>query len=89
MCRDYDKKRVEQEQNKASESNGELKSYCAKCRTSKPMDKFVMPNGNSYNKCRRCLRYEIYDSDEDDNSSSYNYQCEYNASDYEAGFSNM
>jgi len=66
-CRSKDKKRVEQEKNKASENNGELR-YCNKCKTTKPMDKFVMPNGKSYNKCRRCLRGYIYDSDEDDRS---------------------
>jgi len=87
-CRDYDKKRVEQEKNKAHESDGELK-YCAKCKTTKPINKFVMPNGKSYNKCRRCLRTEIYDSDEDDSSSGYSHQCEYDAGDYEVGFSNM
>ena len=53
------------------------------------MDKFVMPNGKSYNKCRRCLRHEIYDSDEDDSSSGYSYQCVYDASGNEPGFSNM
>ena len=66
-CRGYGKKRVEQEQNKANESNGELK-YCTQCKTSKPVDKFVMPNGKSYNKCRKCLRDEIYDSDDDDSA---------------------
>ena len=30
----------------------------------------VMPNGKSYNKCRRCLRDEIYDSDDDDSKNS-------------------
>ena len=63
-CRGYGKKRTEQENNKANESNGELK-YCTQCKTSKPVNKFVMPNGKSYNKCRRCLRDEIYDSDEE------------------------
>ena len=68
-CRGYGKKRVEQEQNKANESNGELK-YCTQCKTSKPVDKFVMPNGKSYNKCRRCLRDEIYDSDDENDRKS-------------------
>ena len=48
-----------------------------------------MPNGKSYNKCRRCLRTEIYDSDEDDSSSGYSHQCVYDAGDYEVGLSNM
>ena len=87
-CRGCGKKRVENETKKANESNGELK-YCNKCKTSKPVDKFVMPNGKSYNKCRRCLRHEIYDSDDDASSSNYSYQCEYDAGDYEVGFSNM
>ena len=87
-CRGYGKKRAEREKNKASESNGELK-YCHKCHTAKPMDKFVMPNGKSYNKCRRCLRDDIYDSDDDDSSSSYSDQCVYDPSDYEVGFSNI
>ena len=88
-CRGYGKKRTERETKKAEDSNGELK-YCNKCKTSKPVDKFVMPNGKSYNKCRRCLRPEIYDSDEeDDSSSSYSYQCVYDASGNEPGFSNM
>ena len=84
-CRGYGKKRVEQEKNKANESNGELK-YCTQCKTSKPVDKFLMPNGKSYNKCRRCL---IHDSDDDDSSSSYSYQCVYDPGDYEVGFRNM
>ena len=87
-CRGYGKKRVEKEKNKANESDGELK-YCNKCKTSKPMDKFVMPNGKSYNKCRRCLGHDIYDSDEDDSSSGYSYQCVYDARGNEPGFSNM
>ena len=88
-CRGYGKKRTERETKKAEDSNGELK-YCNKCKTSKPMDKFVMPNGKSYNKCRRCLRSEIYDSDEEDDSSSgYSSQCVYDAGDYDVGFSNM
>ena len=45
-----------------------------------------MPNGNSYDQCRSCL---IYGSDEDDRSSSYSYQCEYNSGDYEVGSGNM
>ena len=36
-----------------------------------------------------CRYTEIYDSDEDDSSSNYSYQCEYDAGDYEVGFSNM
>ena len=48
-----------------------------------------MPNGKSYSKCRICSRDEIYDSDDDVSSSTYGYQCEYDAGDYEVGFSNM
>ena len=48
-----------------------------------------MSNGKSYNKCIIYLRSEIYDSDEDDSSSGYSYQCEYSAVDYEMDFSNM
>ena len=34
-------------------------------------------------------RHEIYDSDEDDSSSGYSYQSEYEPGDCEVGFSNM
>ena len=34
-------------------------------------------------------RHEIYDSDEDDSSSGYSYQSEYESGDYKVGFSNM
>ena len=34
-------------------------------------------------------RHEIYDSDEDDSSSGYSYQCVYDARGNEPGFSNM
>ena len=37
-----------------------------------------------------CIYHRIYDSDdEDDSSSNYSYQCEYGSGDYEVGFSNM
>ena len=40
--------------------------------------------------CRYTMtEHEIYDSDEDDSSSGHSYQCEYDAGDYEVGFSNM
>ena len=89
MCRDYDKKR-----NKLATKNDEAARrglhYCNECEKAKPKDKFVMPNGNSYDQCRSCL---IYGSDEDDSSSSrssYNSdQCGWIADDYEVGFSNM
>ena len=63
-------------------------NYCEDCEKAKPMDKFVMPNGEFYNKCcRSCL---IYGSDdEDDSSSNYSYQCVYDAGGHEPGFSNM
>ena len=63
-CRGYGKKQTERESKKAEDSNGELR-YCTNCKKAKPGDKFVMSNGKSYNKCRRCLRDEIYDSDEE------------------------
>ena len=63
-CRGYGKKRTERETTTAEDFNGEL-HYCNNCKTSKPVDKFVMPNGKSYHKCRRCLRNEIYDSDDE------------------------
>ena len=66
-CRGYGKKQTENETKKAEKSNGEL-HYCNKCKKAKPIDKFVMPNGKSYNKCRRCLRSTIYDSDEENNN---------------------
>ena len=63
-------------------------NYCEECEKNKPMDKFVMPNGEIYTKCcRSCL---IYGSDdEDDSSSNHSHQCVYDAGDYEVGFSNM
>ena len=85
MCRGYDKKRDKLATKKAEAALRGL-HYCDECEKAKPKDKFVMPNGNSYDQCRSCL---IYGSDEDDSSSSYSYQCEYNAGDYEVGFSNM
>ena len=45
-CRGYGKKRVEQEQNKANESNGELK-YCTQCKTH-PNDKYMLVDGRTY-----------------------------------------
>ena len=36
-----------------------------------------------------CRYHENYDSDEDDSSSGYSYQSEYESGDYEVGFSNM
>ena len=85
-CRDYDKKRNQLATKKYEAALRGLK-YCDECKKAKPRDKFVMPNGNSCDQCRCCL---IYGSDdEDDSSSGYSYQCEYNTGDYEVGFSNM
>ena len=85
-CRDYDKKRNKLQTEKAEAALRGLK-YCDECKKAKPRDKFVMPNGNSYDQCRCCL---IHGSDdEDDSKSSYSDQCVYDAGDYEVGFSNM
>ena len=45
-CRGYGKKRVEQEKNKANESNGELK-YCTQCKAH-PNDKYMLVDGRTY-----------------------------------------
>ena len=86
-CRDYDKTRNKLETKKAKAALRGL-HYCEECEKAKPRDKFVLPNGEFYDKCCRCCL--IYGSDEDDDSnSSYSYQCVYDPSDYEVGFSNM
>ena len=70
-CKDYDKKRNKLQTKQAEAALRGLR-YCNECEKAKPKDKFVMPNGNSYDQCRSCL---FYGSDEDDRSSSYSYQC--------------
>ena len=86
-CRDYDKKRNKLATTKDEAARRGL-NYCEEYKKAKPMDKLVMPNGEFYNKCcRSCLT--CGSDDEDDRSSSYSYQCVYDAGDYEVGFSNM
>ena len=77
-CRDKDKKQYKLATKKANAARRGL-NYCEECDKAKPRDKFVMPNGELYDKCcRSCL---IYDSDdEDDSSSNYSYQCVYESS---------
>ena len=85
-CRGYGKKQNKLERKKAEAALRGL-LYCEECEKAKPKDKFVMPNGESYDRCcRTCL---IYGSDEDDSGSSYSDQCVYDPGDYEVGFSNV
>ena len=74
-CRDKDKKQYKLATKKANAARRGL-NYCEECKKAKPRDKFVMPNGEFYDKCcRSCL--------------IYSFQCVYDASGNEPGFSNM
>ena len=77
-CRDKDKKQYKLATKKANAARRGL-NYCEECKKAKPRDKFVMSNGEFYDKCCRCCL--IYGSDdEDDSSSNYSYQCVYESS---------
>ena len=49
------KKKREQLKKEADESNGKIK-YCNRCYQNKDIDKFICPNGKTYNACYACLQ---------------------------------
>ena len=53
--KDEIKKKRQQLQKDADESNGEIK-YCNRCYKNQSVDKFLCPNGKTYNSCYVCLK---------------------------------
>ena len=53
-CRNREKLRVKRLIDEAEASDGKLK-HCYRCYKNKTLDKFVCPNGKSYNACYACL----------------------------------